>query len=360
MGKIIMGYWNCKFCNKTHIAGSERDCPSCGHPRPDGTKFYMDGTKAVDNKTAEIVKARGQDWTCSACDCLNSGLDDTCEGCGAPRIKQNNSPVNPIYDGICPTHNAESRSYGTITNNAVHNDTNTNIMPIKNRKKIDIKRWALITGIVVLSLALITGLIFLFIPKPLTVTITDYAWEYNIDIEKLTTVNESDWYLPSGARLLYTQQEVHHYDDVFDHYEDVPVQVPDGYDEITIGYRDLGNGYFEEITSNKPRYKTEMSQKPVTRKEPQYQTKYYYEIDKWLHNRTITTSGHDKDPYWGEVILHDKEREGSRKTTYTICGKDTKDKYRTLTVSYDIWLNCKTGDTVSGKVDIFGNFKPND
>lgn len=357
MGKIIMGYWDCKFCNKTRIAGSDRDCPSCGHPRPDGTRFYMDGTKPVDENTAQIVRARGRDWTCPACDCLNSGLDNTCIGCGAPR----NATISNTERKESPSKNIDISSIDDILIDM--RQTTEQMCSISKPHKshteaVNKKKLLLTIGGILAGIALIVGLIILFIPKPATIKISKMGWEYNIDIEKLTTVNESDWYLPSGARLHYTQEEIHHYDPVLDHYEPVEIQVPDGYDEKVVGYRDLGNGYFEEITEREPRYRTEMSQSAVYRQEPRYQTKYYYEIDKWLHNRTITTSAFDKKPEWGKVTLHTNEREGSRKETYTIYGTDTENKSRTVTVTRTVWENYNIGDTVSGRVDIFGHFTP--
>ena len=44
------------------------------------------------------------------------------------------------------------------------------------------------------------------------ITITDFKWKYSIEIEKYKTVQESNWSLPSNARLLYTNIEISHYE----------------------------------------------------------------------------------------------------------------------------------------------------
>jgi hypothetical protein len=86
--------------------------------------------------------------------------------------------------------------------------------------------------------------------------------------------------------------------------------------------KDLGNGYFEEITSQRPIYETyyvtETYQEPIYRREPVYQTRYYYEIDKWIVIRHVTTNGTDKKPYWGNTALKADQREGDRSETFKI------------------------------------------
>ena len=44
MGKHIWGYWDCD-CGCKHIRGDKTDCPGCGRPRNENTKFYNYGGK---------------------------------------------------------------------------------------------------------------------------------------------------------------------------------------------------------------------------------------------------------------------------------------------------------------------------
>lgn len=97
---------------------------------------------------------------------------------------------------------------------------------------------------------------------------------------------------------------------VIDHYED------------KVSHVDLGNGYFEEKTERAPVYKeetyTETSREPVYRQEPVYDTKYYYEIDRWTVVDAAKSSGHDQNPSWTELKLKDSQRAGSKKEYYSV------------------------------------------
>ena len=121
------------------------------------------------------------------------------------------------------------------------------------------------------------------------------------------------------------------------------------------GYRDLGNGYFEEITSERPvyetYYETETYQEPVYRSEPVYRTKYYYEIDKWLYERSVSTSGIDSTPYWGKVNLKSDERESSRSDTYEVKGIDLKtDEEISFYLNFEDWSTLRVGQNLYVKI----------
>ena len=212
--------------------------------------------------------------------------------------------------------------------------------------------------IILFSLIGIGGLIYLLIPKPQELTIQEMSWEYSIDIDRYQTVKESGWTLPSDARLLYTQEEFSHYEQVLDHYETVSVEVPKevyvGTEEYVVGYEDLGNGYFEEITETRDIYETyyvtETYEEPVYRDEAVYETKYYYEIDKWLYERSIQTSGSDKNPYWGDVTLASDERISAERENYYISGLNQKGKETKVSLSFEDWNSLEVGQTVKLKV----------
>lgn len=102
MGKIILGYWDCKQCGTSKISGELRDCPTCGKPRPDGTRFYVSDVRNptyVSTETEKEVRKRGRDWTCEYCGSMNSGLVTVCPGCGAeePFPNRTKSLRNSIF-----------------------------------------------------------------------------------------------------------------------------------------------------------------------------------------------------------------------------------------------------------------------
>ncbi len=273
MGKIVLGYWNCKQCGTTSISGELRDCPNCGKPRPDGTKFNVDKRKPityVSEETEKQVRLRGRDWTCEYCNAMNSGLDTICPGCGAPRY-------SPSQDAETEVRQPEStRAYDNLTvrepelpepDQQISDESETD-----DNYETVIKRF--IAAMVVIPVLLIALIFVLHIipPRDVDFQITDMSWKYTIEVQKLTTVDESDWTLPPDGRLQYTRQEIHHYTQVIDHYETEWYDVLDGYDEEIIGYKDLGNGYMEEITTQVPRYRQESREVPVYKDEPVYDT----------------------------------------------------------------------------------------
>ena len=85
MGRIIEGLWDCKYCGKTEIGGSQKKCPVCGKQRDENIKFYLKGEKKyISDEEAKKV-SRNPDWLCPYCSNLNSDNDNKCSYCGASR-----------------------------------------------------------------------------------------------------------------------------------------------------------------------------------------------------------------------------------------------------------------------------------
>lgn len=366
MGKLIEGLWDCSYCGTKRNRGSIRECPNCGHPRDENTKFYMPETIAyVPNKKARTIN-RNPNWVCPYCNSLNSDSLSNCPSCGSVRTEKNLD-----YFSI----KKQDHSDGSENDSAkVQIETQINIDNPKHKFESHSKKgfWSHLRFskdywksliVIPLILALICGMVYLLIPKNEEITITGFKWERFIDIERYQTVEETGWFLPTGARLKYTNTEISHYETVLDHYETKTQQVAkeriSGYEDYVSGYRDLGNGYFEEIISQRPiyetYYETETYQEPVYREEPVYATKYYYEIDKWLYERTISTNEQNQEPYWGKVNLNDDERISLKTEKYYIIGLNPKGKEKTISLSYEDWLNLSVNQTVKMKTSIFGD-----
>ena len=142
--------------------------------------------------------------------------------------------------------------------------------------------------------------------------------------------------------------ELKEYVTVLDHYETVyetrTRQVISHYDTQT-SYVDNGNGTFTAKTTQVPVYKTEYYQepvqKPVYRQQPVYDTRYYYEIDRWVNKEDYPSSGNDQDPYWNEdYTLEEKERDTKRAEEYFVHFDDgTEDE-----LQYSEWIETSIGD----------------
>lgn len=401
-GRIIEGTWDCSHCGNKKILARYKNCPSCGAPQGKDTNFKMpDKITYVPKEEADKI-SRNPDWLCSFCEQLNKDTDSTCKGCGASkqdseknyfkvkaereakereiRLKEKELLENNFFNKDEDEFYEPNKIFEETENKNTFDDvkdeydfTNSQKNPYIKKKNnfkdflgnIDFISVGKILSISLLIILFITGLIYLFTPKDDILNVTELSWERSISIQKEKTVQESDWSIPAGGRLQYTTEEIHHYNQVLDHYETITEQksrqVISGYEDVVTGYRDLGNGYFEEITSSQPvyttEYYTETHQEPVYRDEPVYQTKYHYEIERWFYERSVNTFGKDKEPYWGEVILGNKEREGTRSEKYSIKAFNSKEEEKTYTVDYKTWKNINVSDRLNVKVYFGGKIE---
>ena len=375
MGRILEGFWDCKYCGTTHIGGRHRECPNCGKARSKDTEFYLGTERNYVPKNQSRDISRNPDWVCEFCQQLNSDNDTVCKYCGSSRTKRAlnyfqaklPSSAHDSYNGSDSNSGCTEQMNSGENISASTPTCKASDQPSRQKSSKSVKEFLashcyqlLIT---LLLVAGIVGMVFLFLPKELEITINEFTWTRTIDIERYQTVEESSWSLPSNSRLLYSQLEIHHYQSVIDHYEirtrQVAKQRISGYETYVSGYRDLGNGYFEEITSQRPiyetYYETETYQEPVYRDEPVYKTKYYYEIEKWLYERSVLTNGSGKSPYWGETNLSSDERIASRSETYSIIGLDSKGEEETIILSFEDWSSLEVGQTVKLRVSIGGH-----
>lgn len=359
--RLIEGYWDCPYCDTEKIRGGVQECPNCGRTRNENTTFYLSGEHNYVAPQMTVAINRKQNWICPYCDSLNSDDDSNCRSCAAPRTSRNlkyfenkerKQESRPFEN---KEKKQESRQFVQMRNDEEATNSSKHL-PFDMR----ILKYV---GIGLFSLLAIIGLIYLFTPQNKEITISQMSWKRSIDIQRYQTVEESGWELPANARLLYSQLEFSHYEKVLDHYETKTKQVPKerikGYEDYVVGIKDLGNGYFEEIIGSRPVYETyyvtETYEEPVYRNEAVYRTKYYYEVDKWLYERTETSSGFDKEPYWCEVTLASDERVSLQREFYYVDGTDEDGKVQHYTMSYNEWISIEVGQTVTFEVSIFGD-----
>lgn len=374
MGRVIEGSWKCSYCGSEN-PGLQRECKNCGRPKGADVDFDLNGThRRVLSATEAKEALKGPDWFCECCDTYNKAGDDTCAGCGSPKgmsrkdyftikaerekkVIQEKAVRQPQKEPE-PMHGADGSPKGDGM----------------GRLKV-----FLIVAASALAFGLsVFGLAKLLAPKPDTITVTGTQWEYAINISKEETVKDSGWELPIGARLLYSQEEQRGEKKVIEHYEPGTEtrtrKVLDHIEEdVVVDHISLGNGAFQEVLDDVPVYVEEEYEVeveiPVYTMEPVMDTRYYYEVDKWVHSRSITTSGTDKQPYWGEYELEAKEREGSRTEKYTVTAYGSEGVEKTYRVDHEYWLMMEPGDVFDvlvhfdGSIDILdsdGNVIPKD
>ena len=387
MGRIIEGVWDCAYCGSTKIRGKLRVCPVCSRQRDDNIKFYLDDpTNYVSDEEAKNI-SRNPDWLCKYCGALNDDNINECHECGADRFGDEknyfeilaekdankaksfkNELLDDLADGLDIDFTAEPNVEYVMPPSVDDIKATTDLYSRMDRlnkpskPSISTQKIAKIGIVSAITFIIVAMLIWIFAPKTADVTVTDFLWERSINIEEYVTVEREGWSLPSDGRLLDKQWEFKEYIQVLDHYETktrtYTEQVIDHYETVITGHRDMGNGYFEEITSSQPVYKTETRtetyEEPVYRTELVYDWKYYYEIDIWQHLRYDTSSGSDKEPYWNEQELKDLQRENGRTEKYTVYVLTDKDKEKSYTFDLNIWLNLDKGDKIKVKTHFDG------
>lgn len=361
MGRIIEGVWDCRYCGAKKVRGGLRECPQCGHPRDEGITFYIDNPKNYVYDEAKAAKARrGPDWVCEACNCFNSADDTICIGCGTPR----DGKSKDYFQTQEVIHQQEQKTYQREEKDwrAYEPSYEAPIEPPKpppKKQKVNLKNIFVPILSVLVIVAMVWGMVALFSPREVSGTVIDMGWERSIEIEEYKTVRESDWSIPPGGRKVSESQEIRSYQQVLDHYETETYTEEEfsHYETYVSGYRDLGNGHFEEITSQRPVYKTvtKTRQVPVYISVPIYDTKYTYDIEKWVHQSYKKTSAHDKTPYWSDYECKDKEREGTRSESYIVVVQDESGKAKEYKLSFEQWQTLEKGQAIKMKADIFGH-----
>lgn len=354
MGRLVELRWNCQYCGTKDILGRYQACPNCGMKRDENFSAHLpDDIKSnYVPKEKEKTICRNPDWYCGYCNTFNSDSVTSCTSCGASRSE---SEYNYF---TLRKHKRENRLNSEKESKEIKQEIKTS----KKSFKPILAYSSIAIAIFFAVILTIWGIVALVTPKQVEMEVTKVSWFRSINIEKLKTVEESDWSLPNNARLKYTQDEIYTYKKIIDHYETKTREIKRerivGYDTYYT-YTDLGNGYAEEEEHEIPKYETyyetEEYKEPVYVQVPVYKTKYYYDIDKWVYERSIKTSGSDKSPYWGEFTLKSKEKEASRSENFKVEGiLKEKRETDTYTISYEDWKKINVGDNIILKVPFLG------
>ncbi len=351
---IREGRWDCQYCATQGILGRYQACPICSKSRPAGTRFYLpENAEEVTEGDLVAFARRGPDWICEFCGSSNGAERTTCQSCQAERGSAPTQQVKTYQPGQAP-----QTGDMTLTGSAREST------PVGAGSLLDLADWDERIGRLSRRPLLIAGLILLlvcggfvaltgrqFINREVEVRVAGFEWTRTVEVETYRTVTEEDWTLPAGGRLIRQQEAVHHYDQVLAGYEtrsrEVPEQVYAGSRTYVCGVRDLGNGFFEDVTCTEPvyetRYRTETYQEPIYNQVPVYQTQYTYDIEKWVVDRVETADGRNRQPAWPAVALSDTVREGQKTETYWVIFNDGEGQSYRMAFPYDAWLQFQEG-----------------
>jgi hypothetical protein len=335
---IREGRWDCPSCGSTGIPGRHLSCSGCGVRRPEGVRFYLPADEPEVTDAARLAEAAaGADWVCEHCDASARAGMTHCPGCGAER---GTSPVQQTHEyGMDDI----PRAGGTQAPRAL-----AAMAPPPKRRR----GWKAPAAVV----ALVGGLVWWNGPVEVQATVAAKDWARAVEVQEYRTVKEEDWTVPQGGRQTRSYRAIREYRQVLDHYEtktrQVSERVQTGTRTYTCGSRDNGNGYFEDVTCTEPEYETrshsETYQDPVYRQEPVYDTKFAYEIERWLPDDTAWARGDAaKEPVWPAVHIGEKEREGARVERYVLRVTDEEGKTHELTVSAAQFARYRAGQPVT-------------
>lgn len=375
--KKVYGYWDCEYCGRKAIRGDNRECIGCGQPRSAGVKFYI-----LDSKHPEVIKNEDlhkfsgkADWVCAFCNALNSSNNATCKGCGAGREDSEKNyftshKPNDVYDKktgtwrtAAPQTAAKPRTSGGV-----------NLKPI------------IIAVIIIAAITFIINL--LFAKESVSLTVDELTWKTEVNIEESYESFESDWYLPSGARLAYTKEEEYTYwvsNKRTDHkpafniphlimkntggminvsgVQLTPLIGDTDCDNISIGihesdirehtlipldFYDNGDGSFDWDDGDDYSWDDDDDGGYwVT----EWRTRYYYYITRWRHARTLEKTGTSAQPveYVKDLSLAYNEREGSKSSYFYVKAHSDDTEITAFTTDQSIWKRMEKGGSYKVK-----------
>ena len=348
MSGLREGRWVCTYCG-SECRGRDESCAGldggsgCGAARQPGVRFYLPGQSPYLTDPGLIADARsGADWHCDHCGGANKGAIGShpvraCAHCGQAREAAD--PVTPVRDfapGRAPATAEAVRPPRSAPNRP---RTAPPSPPPARRARI-----GLIAAVALAALFLAWSVLFAAYPE--RTGVTGLSWERTLTVEVFRTVQEEGWDAPADARIYARDRRVREWRNVLDRMEtrtrQVSEQVQVGTESYGCGSRDLGNGYFQDLTCTRPAYQTRMRtetyQEPVYRREPVYDTWLSWEAERWVAARTERASGTTPDRAWPEPDLAANERAGARTERLAVDLGSGEDRLEDRVVPDPVWI----------------------
>ena len=279
--KIYEMLWDCPYCGSIKLLGkTHRHCPVCGAAQDPATRYFPPEEEKV---AVQDHVYFGADLNCTSCQAPNSARAAFCVECGSPL--EGASQVALVAD--------PSEAPG---------------VPHEGGAKKKSKKGAVIAIVVssVVALLVATVLVLVFWTETVAIAVAGHTWQREIQIEDFASRSKSEWcnQMPTDAREVTRKQEVRSYK-----------QVPDGQDCRTVS-KDRGDGTFTQQQKCTTKY----------RKEPVYDQKCHFTVDRWEYARSVTAQGRSLAdvPIWPTVQLKKTgqgigaERQGKQVEKYTV------------------------------------------
>ena len=245
---IHMGYWDCPQCHAKHIQGIELVCTSCGAARDPKIAFYSDDDAEVTDAKALAIAKGGVNWACGFCGKDNHSGSQKCEQCGAERDTTKHRVAQMVTPAPAASPPAVSSRSGWAA-------------------------WKIAVVVGVVALAGFGIWWHWFRTTAHKVRLDQIAWTKTQAIEKRQLERHEAWAgdVPAGARELSrtTRQRSE--------------SVADGTVRVKVGKRNLGNGTFEDVFEDKPKYVQRQVDRPWVS----------YEIERWVVRQQLSQATRD-------------------------------------------------------------------
>lgn len=355
-------------------------------------KFYLPDNARILTSEDEVARAHaGPDWVCLHCGAAVPATETICPEC---RAERGTSPSRPVIEyGVGEAPSASEQADGEVNlvpaTKDVRIDWNAESGTDQADQDDDSPKWENDwedrPGISVPSLpfsgqqawglaiflviSLIVGGLYMFLhTKKVRATVDHFEWSRTISIEEYRTIREGDWSIPAGGRYVSQEERYHHTETYQCGTELQDEEYICGSHEESCGMTDNGNGTFSECTRTVSDYCTRQVSVPKYCDRDIYATWYTYDIDRWTHSRSVSTSGNQRDdpaPYWGEFTLNCAnqavigcERESGREQTYYVFFRDEEGKIKKYEEnSQDDWNQYQIGASYTLRINHFGQIR---
>jgi hypothetical protein len=310
--EYVEGYWVCPNCS-AKCRGSEQGCSNCGAIRGENVEFFCDDDAPAITDAEELEKAKsGPDWICQFCGNTSPANTSKCTGCGSDREDGSKRKVKDV-----PLEPSGKKTLDEPPK------------PLPMGCKIGCGIFAVIF-LILMALSCQE--------KAGRLEVTEASWKRSIQLEQLQRVRETAWRneVPAGATRVSSSREIRSYNQIPDGFEEVDEtyteRVKVGEKKVKDGKVDLGNGRFKIKYKMVPQYeerkKTRRVRRQKYRKEPVYDEKVTYDINRWRKIDTAVKTGVNTEPVWPETKVVKRSppqvgdiREGARSEEFTIKAK---------------------------------------
>jgi hypothetical protein len=284
VGKTYEMLWDCEFCGTKKLLGNtHKHCPGCGAVQNPEKRYFPEESEKVAVEDHEFA---GADRVCPSCKISNSAKAKHCMECGSPM--EGGQSVKLVTDAPKPA----PKPTAVATTGAPP--------PKKSAAPL------IIGGGIILVVAAV--LVVALWKKEAALTVSGHTWERHIAIERFAPLSQDEWcnLMPQDAYNISRFRDVRSYN-----------QIPDG-ENCTTKRVDNGDGTYSEKQECTPKY----------RKEPVYDDKCRFTVNRWAENREVVAKGQRlrETPAWPEVNLPaaaaqpvlGAERMGRRTEKYTV------------------------------------------